>query len=222
MNDVAVKKLFVFPGAGNPTNGQYFKVYETIRAAAEEKGYEDIQILTYPGHISSQNDNEELYLESSVEASVNTLELAEKTDIKYDVICRSYGCMVFMKIMLTRELKLVHKIVLWGPSPYCNAYKAIMRDEDAAKKIGISKGVRLSSKIFSSADPFEIQLMQHTGNKKIYIGTGELDNHCKPVFLHFLDAYLDYDKRFSYSVIRGVEHEIDYPNEDYLNFLFPD
>lgn len=215
-----LKALFVLPGGGDPNFELYKKVYYIISHFSPRNEYENVEILSYPGHLSFSESNNDLEVQSSVESVINYFLDKENKKESYDVICRSYGCSVFMNILLDCNLQYVDKITFWGPSPYLNYYKVIMKDEEVGTEIGLEKGVRLSSKTFNSIAPIEIQLMKYKGTQTIRIGTGELDKHCKPIFLDFLNEYLDKDKRFVYQVIPGVGHEVDYPNEEYLKYLF--
>ncbi len=115
------KTLLVFPGAGSPGNPLYSKVYGLIERGALENGYNSVDLSV---RWSGQSENESetsgiLNFRSAVETVSSHIRKYEDAGTPYNILGRSFGTYVALKIAETLHPKLLGKIILWGvPSSF--------------------------------------------------------------------------------------------------------
>lgn len=221
-----VSTLIVFPGSGDPNNERYSPTYKLISREAAKRGYENVVIPIWMGQFSHSDKKKFLNLPQSVKTVQETLKKYEDLGEKYDVICRSYGCSVFMEAVRPLKLLWLGKAVLWGPSPLYNFYRLFYLHEKETQEESLKKGVRVDSEVFKTMFPFELHIEQfnrghYASDIKLRIATGTLDKHCIPAFIQFLKNGFGSEK-IDYQIVEGVAHGVQEYHQDYLNVLFGD
>jgi len=215
---MADKKLIIFPGAGNPKTA-YRKVYDLLKNEATNRGYIETAILLWPGHILNDSSNKSLDLTTSIEKAIKSVKRISEDRISYDIIARSYGCHVIMKMLDEYQPRYLKNIILWGPSPFYSIYHDIKDNFSTTQKSGLDKGVNIGKDFLNHYLPFEYLVYRYKKNFFVRISSGELDKSCSPQYLKFLDSI----KGENISIvppIKGLPHEIDVPDLNYFQFLF--
>ncbi len=107
-------KLVIFPGGGSPGNPKYASVYRLLDQEAKKFGYTFTDSsIQWPGH----EIKDILTLDGALQIANDKLDELESGCDKYDILARSFGCYVALKIALDKKPKALCKIMLWGPPP---------------------------------------------------------------------------------------------------------
>lgn len=203
-------KLVIFPGGGSPGNPKYASVYRLLELEATKYGYTSIDSpLRWPGH----DKNGLLTQDGAMQiANAKLVELEARSD-KYDILARSFGCHVALKIALDKRPKLLHKIILWGPPPYWLHWDMWYKDIEIQKGKAAEKGLSVDEKLFPSIVPIEWMLPQIP--YETVIATGAQDPYVPHDYLRYLESLVQGSKsdKFCQSIIfkeavPGAVHEV--------------
>lgn len=176
-------KLVIFPGAGGPGNPRYASVYRLLEQEANKFGYTDTDRLQWPGH----ENKGILTLDGALQIAHAKLDELEAGSDKYDILARSFGCYVALKIALDKKPKALRKIMLWGPPPYWLMWDMWCRDiEKQKKKAADEQGLSVDEKLFPSLVPIEWMLPQIT--YETVVATGTQDPYVSHAYLRFLES----------------------------------
>lgn len=226
-------KLVIFPGSGSPDHPKYKSVYRLLEHTAPTHGYTTVvSSLRWPGH----NLQGILTLDGAMDVAQGKIHDLESDSESYDLLARSFGCYVALKIALKVKPKMLRKIILWGPPPYWLIWEMFCRDlEGDDKKKGnkqkaTEKGVALDNALLPSIEPIESMLAQMT--YETVVATGGQDPYVSPAYLNYLESIVQQRKsaEFCQSIcfkdaVIGAVHEVteDSPKpviEAYLKALF--
>lgn len=219
-------KLVIFPGGGSPGNAKYASVYRLLEQEARNYGYDSIDCsLQWPGH----ENQGVLTLEGALQLAHNKLDELEAGPDKYDILARSFGCYVALKIALEKPKKL-RKIMLWGPPPYWLMWDMWCRDIEKQKGKAAEKGLSVDEKLFPSVVPIEWMLPQIS--YETIVATGSQDPYVSYAYLRYLESLVQERKsdkncqsiKFK-DAVPGAVHEVteDSPKpviDAYLKALF--
>jgi hypothetical protein len=149
--------LIIFPGAGNPSQQLYAKVYGLIEQGALEYGYKSVDLsIRWPGQTrGAVGSAASLNFRSAVETAVNHLRKYESANTPYDILGRSLGTYVALKSASLLRLGYLRRLILWGVPPFWRMWELYVRDLDATRKVGKSKGVIVGGSLFPSLEPVE-------------------------------------------------------------------
>lgn len=209
-------KLVIFPGSGSPDNHKYASVYRLLNFAAPAYGYSEVvSSLRWPGH----NLNDVLTLNSAVEVAQGKIQELEFDSESYDLLARSFGCYVALKIALEVKPRKLRKVILWGPPPYWLIWEMFCRDLEGGEKKGgnkqkaAEKGVAVDRALFHSIEPIESLLPQVT--YETVVATGEQDPYVSPAFLSYLNLIVQQRKSVEFcqsisfkDAVVGAVHEV--------------
>lgn len=151
------KALIVFPSAGNPSQQLYAKVYSLIKRGALEYGYKSVDVtIRWPGHGEREFDvSASLNFRSAVGAAESHLREYESAKTPYDILGRSFGTYVALKIACSLRPEYLRRLILWGVPPFWRMWELYVRDLDSTREVGMSKGVRVGDDLFPSLEPAE-------------------------------------------------------------------
>ena len=213
------RKLLIIPGGGDPASPLYKKGFDLVKEEALKRGFESVEILKFPGHLSYSD--EELFLNQEIASKIliDYLKILEKKGLHYTIFGRSYGCGVILRALSNLNLYKLESIKLWGPVPILGLYQVILGLPENIL-IAKEKGCNLNIESFNSCIPFEIQLFKYNNTIPLKIGIGSLDKYSKPSFYNFLEEYIPIKENVSYTILEGLEHEVLEKNEGYFNFIF--
>lgn len=175
--------LVILPGAGSPSNPIYAGVYQLLKDAAKDHGYDRIDSpLLWPGH----DNRGVLTLSGALEAANQKVNELDQDGQQYDLLARSFGCYVALKVSLDLQPKGLRKIILWGLPPYWLMWEMWQRDLESNRTKASEKGVAINHTLFPSLEPLECMLpkVQH----ETVVVAGELDPYVPPAYLHYLES----------------------------------
>lgn len=216
-----LKKLIVFPGGGSPQNQLYSSVYALLEKGARSFGYHDVRLCTWPGQCAG--DGKSLDFMSAVEAGKQMIIEIEDLGVPYDILGRSFGCIVAAKIAGYIPLKNLGRIVMWGPPPYSVLWDVFKKNFEAAQIKANSKGTILSQNFFDSITPIESLLPSI--NHSCVIATGTEDPYVPPTYLDYLQYLVSSRDNFAFREAEKCPHEVteEMPEEvksEYLAKIF--
>lgn len=214
------KSLVIFPGAGDPNSEQYTKVYDSIVLESKNRGYSDTLILGWPGHLSynkKNRTNQSLNFNTSVDEGIERLREYELRDVPYDIICRSYGCGVFLKACEIVRPNNIKFASLWGPPPYFKLFDIFVRELNSTTKKSTDKGVIIDDTLFKSLIPTEILVESFVGNFDLRIGFGAED---EIVPKSTAKMYQELNPSVRCKLVPGAKHSVVMPSEVYYDLLF--
>ena len=220
-------KLIIFPGGGSPDNPKYASVYRLLELEANKYDYASADTsLRWPGH----ENIGVVTLDGAVEVAQRKIDELEAASSKYDILARSFGCFVVLKIALDKKPKGLRKIILWGPPPYWLMWDMWCRDIEKQKEKALTKGLGVNDTLFPTVVPIEWMLPQIP--YETVVATGDQDPYVSRSYLHYLESLVQEHKskehcqfiRFK-DAVRGAVHEVteDAPKpviEAYLKALF--
>lgn len=171
------KKLVVFPGAGSPTNTLYSNVYGLIERGALKNGYDSVDLsVKWSGQIENDSEtSESLNFHSALKTASDYVSEYEEAGLPYDILGRSFGTYVALKIVHILQPKLLGRLILWGVPPFWHMWELYVRDFDETFEIAKTKGVLISRDTFSSFEAIE-PIMQKI-NYPVIIASGTKDTH---------------------------------------------
>ncbi len=220
-------KLVIFPGGGSPGNPKYASVYRLLEQEANKFGYTDTDTsLLWPGH----ENKGILTLDGALQIANIKLDELEASCDQYDILARSFGCYVAVKIALDKKPKALCKIMLWGPPPYWLMWDMWYRDIEKQKNKAAEKGLKVDEKLFPSLVPIEWMLPQTS--YETVVATGAKDPYVSHAYLRYLESLVEERKsdKICQSIkfkdaVPGAVHEVteDSPKpviEAYLTTLF--
>jgi len=215
-------KLIIVPGAADPEFA-YKDVYDLLSNEASARGFSKVKVLNYKGHYSYDVDSYvDIYGNKSL--FIDIFNKIEKEKEEYIVLCRSFGCMIFIELLKDSNLSFdfLKKVIFWGPSPYYLWYEYLFRqfNEDIFKE----KKVRVSQSLFNELIPFELSI-QDINDKiqsKIYITSGQEDSDYPKSFHKTLKEIKDNNKLKIKlpKRIKGLKHAVTEPNNEYFDLIF--
>lgn len=219
------KTLIVFPGAGNPSQHSYARVYGLIERGALEFGYASVDSsIRWPGQQNIEIDKlPPLDFRSAFDTAKKHLEIYEHDARPYDILARSFGTYVALSIATSLRPTLLNRLILWGVPPFWRMWELYVRDLSTTREIGKSKGVRIGDELFSSLEPVESLIT--TAAYQVVVASGTEDRFSTPADVSYLQSLaVDGNVRFSQPV-KGAPHEVtdDSPAaliEDYFRALF--
>lgn len=177
------KRLVVFPGSSCPDHEKYASVYRLLEKAAIDYGYSSSDIsLRWPGH----NFLGTLTLDGAVKTAWEKIEKLEAGNADYDVVARSFGCYVALKLAKEKQPKRLRKIILWGPPPYWLAWELFYRDiKDISEKCKPYL-TAVDATFFPSIEPIESMLPTMT--YEMVVATGANDPLVPKSYLDYLES----------------------------------
>lgn len=199
--------LIVFPGGGSPTNPRYAKVYSAIDVEARGAGYENVDLsVSYPSHFTDNPSGASgMRFDTAVARALEAVMRHEERGAKYDILARSFGCLIAAKIACDHRPRNLRRLVIWGPPPFWRLWEMLVLDIDAISAEGRQKGVLLDRETFGTLVPFEHLLPSIACDAVIATGTN--DRVCSPEHVRYLEA-LHGAPRFSFRVVEGAPHEV--------------
>lgn len=220
-------KLVIFPGGGSPGNPKYDSVYHLIDQEAKKFGYTSTDIsLRWPGHEKIGV----LTLDGALQIAHAKLDELEVGSDKYDILARSFGCYVALKIAIDKKPKDLRKLILWGPPPYWLMWEMWCKYLETWMPKAAEKGLSVDKKLFPSVVPIEWMLPQIT--YETVVATGTQDPYVSHAYLRYLESLVKERKsdkvcqsiKFK-DAVPGAVHEVteDSPKpviEAYLKALF--
>ena len=200
--------LIIFPGGGSPNNKLYKNVYALLSTSAKNYGYKKVDTsVIYPGHIDSAGHvNAKLTLDGAIEVAYLKVKEYDEKGLKYDILGRSFGTIVAVKIATDKKLNHLRKIILWGPPPYWLIWQMFSRDLKENIKIAKTKGLHIDKKFFLSAKPIESMLQSL--EYPTVIATGTKDPYSKPFYINYLWNCVAHKTNFHFRVIEDAPHEV--------------
>ena len=215
--------LLIFPGGGSPANPLYHQVYELLEREAKRVGYEEIYLLTWPGHCDKNGRfNGELTMEGAKYVAEKKILELEKSGKKYHVLGRSFGIIVALDCVDTLEVHNFTRLILWGPPPYWLLWELFKKDFHENKQKNESKGLNISGRFFEGVLPVEYLLKKM--DVTTIVATGAEDTYSTPQFLHYLQNMYGYKYNLYFRwPIRGCKHEVTEANpnwKEYIKALF--
>lgn len=220
-----VKTLLIFPGAGNPSQHLYARVYDLIERGALEYGYETVDTsIRWPGQ--RNDDSEEsaaLDFHSSLNVAGRHLQIYEQTSTPYDILARSFGTYVALRIATSLRPRFLNRLILWGVPPFWRMWEIYVRDFDATQRLGTSKGVVINRGLFASLEPVESLL--ESVSYQVTIASGTEDKFSTSADVSYLRALVvNENVRFNQPV-KSAPHEVtdEFPSavvSDYFHALF--
>lgn len=220
-------KLVIFPGGGSPGNPKYASVYRLLEQEAKNYAYDSTDCsLQWPGH----EKNGIITLDVAVQVANAKISGLEDDLEKYDILARSFGCYVALKIALDKKPKGLRKIMLWGPPPYWLMWDMWCRDIEEQKVKAAGKGLGVDSTLFPTIVPIEWMLPQM--HYETVVATGTQDPYVSYAYLRYLESLVQERKsdKICQSIkfkdaVPGAVHEVteDAPKpviDAYLKALF--
>lgn len=203
--------LLVFPGGGSPTTPQYASVYRLLEQAGAAYGYARVDTsVRWPGHDLKGL----LTLNGALDVASQKLDEIEADGENYDLLARSFGCFVALRLALNRQSTLLRKIVLWGPPPYWLMWEMFVQDLNKKwKQKSKEKELAVDDTLFPSLEPVESLLPKIT--YETVVTTGDQDPYVPKSYLDYLGAIvrerantkLHQNIRFK-DAVPGAEHEV--------------
>lgn len=212
------KKLVILSGAGDPENEKYKKVYDLIIHYAKTLCYSEIIIHGWKGQ-DSYSEKGFLNMTDATVSAISFFEKLEKDNVRYDVICRSFGTGVFLNLCQTVELKNIGFSSLWGLPMYTAFYELFKENMETTIISSRKKGVNVENSFFHSVIPFELLLSRFKQSFRLNIVNGTEDIYSTPDFYNFLVRSIKC-KNISFSLIEGLPHEVTEYHQEYLEKLF--
>ncbi len=222
-------RLVIFPGAGSPLNLKYSSVYDLLTRLALRNGYDGVDgPLVWPGQAAG--DGEVLSLPSAVNVAATFCAKLESSTQSYDILGRSFGCVVALKLAVEKELKNLRKLILWGPPQFWLQWEMCELDSARTVRSCAEKGTSIDGTFFPSFVPVEYLISRIAHD--VILATGERDRFCSHDYLAHLSAirtaYRNPDLPGTIEVtnpVQGAEHEIteaasEKTIRDYENALF--
>lgn len=200
--------LIVFPGGGSPKNPRYAKVYSAIDAEARRAGYSEVDLtVAYPSHFDSDPSNASgMRFDTAVDRGLAAVRRHEESNATFDLLARSFGCLIAAKIARDMRPRGLRRLVIWGPPPFWRLWEMLVKDIDAISAEGRQKGVLLDRETFGTLTPFEHLLPGIAC--EVVIATGTKDQVCSPAHVRYLEALHGREARFSFRVVEGAPHEV--------------
>lgn len=189
--------------------------YDSTDCSLQWPGHEKVGILTLDGALQIAHDKLD--------------EIEAYTD-EYDILARSFGCYVALKIALDKKPKGLRKIILWGPPPYWLMWEMWRKHLETWKPKAADKGLAVDETLFPSVEPIEWMLPQIT--YETVVATGTQDPYVSHAYLRYLESLVQEQKsdKFCQSIkfkdaVPGAVHEVteDSPRpviEAYMKALF--
>lgn len=204
-------KLIIFPGGGSPGNPKYASVYRLLELEAKNYGYTSTDSsLRWPGH----DKNGFLTQDGALQVANATLVKLEARSDKYDILARSFGCHVALKIALDKKPKGLRKIILWGPPPYWLMWDMWCKDIEKHKGTAAEKGLTVDKNLFPSIVPIDWMLPQIP--YETVVATGAQDPYVSHAYLRYLESLVQErksDKFCQYikfkDAVPGAVHEVE-------------
>lgn len=220
-------KMVIFPGGGSPDNPTYASVYRLLERAARERNYTLVDAsLRWPGH----NHQGMLTLDGALMIAEGRIDVLDAESENYDILARSFGCIVALRLALKKQPKRLRRIILWGPPPYWWIWEKFCRDIGDTKKELAEKGLSVDESFFPTCVPLEFMLPAIL--YETVVVTGDQDPNVPQAYLEYLKSIVMERKsrkhcqsiRFK-EVVLGAVHEVteDTPApviEAYLKALF--
>ena len=227
-------RLLVFPGAGSPDDGRYAKVYNLLKQAGPEFGYEEVDIsLRWPGQVNRNGGHfrdwlgrrRYLTLDQALSVAARKVASWEQEEKDYHILCRSFGTIVGLKLVIDMPWTCLKKLILWGVPPYWVAWKYGVQNLKQFKQQTLDKGVLLDDTFFESLVPPEALLEQ--AEVQTVVASGEKDEYCPPAYLTYLRDMFGSKTNLKFPApVKGAPHEVvqdELPEsvvESYLEVLF--
>lgn len=215
------KNLIILSGGGDPTKTRYKHAYNLICKYSKEYRYDKIKIVKWPGHLSRQ-DGLSLDFDNAVTEAEREMDLFNKHEESFDLIARSFGCVVSLKILQKAQYEYLERIVLWGLPPYYTNYIYFKENYNSTYDKMLSKGLKVSKIFIDTLPPNEslIKNINKQYNGKIKFGTGDQDEVCTPGYLIYLKTDFPELHEETFTIIPNVGHVIIEDNKEYRKFLF--
>ena len=210
MPSTSPMKLVVFPGCGSPDTELYAKVYRLLATRAESYGYSDVDVsIRWPGQMRvGGGDGSALTPSAAVETAAGHLAEYERDGSPYDILARSFGAYVALKVTMSEGCSRLRRVILWGSPPFWRMWEFFVRDLAATKTIALAKGLSVDSQFFSSLEPIESLLRQTP--RSVVVATGTEDTYSTPEFQDYLRGIVgDSNPRVIFrKPVEGAPHEV--------------
>ena len=214
-------KLLIFPGGGNPDTTLYAKVYGLLTDHAHDYGYSGVDVsVRWPGHTREADSGEALTLRGAYESAQRVLHTYEEEGKPYDILARSFGTYVALKVAARTDVSHLRRVLLWGSPPYWQVWELFTRDLNDTQAIARSKGLLVDDSFFPSLEPIEslLKAAHHT----VVVATGADDKYSTPEFHTYLMSCAKGQHNVWFRpVIAGAPHEVtaDLPTDVVSNYL---
>ena len=201
-------QLLIFPGGGSPHTHLYSAVYALLEQEAGNYGYDGIDgSITWPGQILRDDAaSAALTLHGAQEVAAAKIVDYESRGIAYDLLGRSFGCLVAAQCAVNLKPKHLRKIKLWGPSAFWMLWQKYARDLESNREICRSKGLIVDETYFPSLVPFE-SLICHLDYHTV-IATGTKDNYSSPAYLDYLRSITASNNLVTFRMVQDAPHEV--------------
>lgn len=218
-------KLVILPGLSSPAVSEYQAVYKLLVEHAPSYGYDQTQIIFYPGQLEDNRPIRGCLSPDSAIAKVKgVIAKLEKSEKKYRLLGISFGCIVALSAVLktNNELNFLDKIVLWGPIPYWRSWKAF---GSGARDQALGKGAKFikNPKMFhAQTEPIEVLLP--TVNYKVHICIGTNDKYVPVEYGLYLASLSRGNGHLTFSIVQGCSHNVKMSDDEnwlaYLDTIF--
>jgi len=212
------RTLYILSGAGDPANDLYREVYNLIGSHAKALGYTEVITQGWPGQ-GSFPDSAVLNQRDSVDLAIELLALAERKEEKYDVICRSFGTMVFLDACRRVRLKGVGFVSLWGIPAYDELHRLFVDELDETIRTSKDKGVSVDHTLFPSLLPAPTLLKRFDQAFPLNVLWGSKDKYCSRTYFQYLRE-ANNAPNIQFRILEGLVHEVVRDEAGYLEALF--
>lgn len=212
------KKLLILPGGGDPKSTLYIEVYELITREAKKRGFEKIEVMSWPGHLSYDNTSYLSFPECCLIVKNKIIEY-ELDETQYSVIARSYGTGVFLKAIENVSIKHIRFASLWGMPSYLSFYDLFKENIISSSNNSLKKGLRINEECCNELIPYELLLKQFNNDFQLNVITGEKDKYSTPGFMDFLKT-VNTKSNIFYDTVSKMIHEVIEYDKDYIEAIF--
>ena len=124
----------------------------------------------------------------------------------YDILGRSFGTYVALKITETLQPKFLGRLILWGVPPFWHMWELYVRDFSETFEVAKTKGVLISRDSFSSLEPVEPIMKKITC--PVIIASGTEDSHSTPNDINSFKALIKNKHIHFKDPVEGAPHEV--------------
>lgn len=141
----------------------------------------------------------------------------------YDILGRSYGTYVALKIAELLRPKFLRRLILWGTPPFWRMWQIYARDFNKSYEVAKTKEVLIGRDMFPSLEPIEPLICAST--YPVIIASGTADIYSTPRDVASFRALAGNDNVEFRPPVEGAPHEVteDSPSalvDEYLKALF--
>ena len=214
------KKLLILSGAADYTYNDYNLRYDLIQSEAKERGFSDIEFISWPGQKSGVNGILNLFT-ATEHLSQEILKLESKKE-HYQIIAFSWGANVCLNALFNLDkIDYLKKVSLWGIDQFWALYEGFSSQDKIKKTVAkfIQKKVKLDPEFWKYQVPNEFLLQNFKHPCKIIVGFGEFDSESSHDFATYLESFIE-NSSIQCKKIYGVGHAVTEKNNEYLDCLF--